>query len=54
MHLQEVFKGRSFNELSEDALSAILMSDRLLMDEGDILDKVTEWATVNSVSTVHI
>lgn len=26
------------------------MSDRLTMDEGDILDKVTEWATVNSVS----
>jgi hypothetical protein len=25
------------------------MSDGLGMDEGDILDKVTEWATVNSV-----
>ena len=30
-------------------MAAILMSDKLEMDEGDILDKVTEWATVNSV-----
>ena len=48
--LQEVFNSRSFNELSDDSLSAILMSDKLRLDEGDILDKVTEWATVNSVS----
>ncbi len=49
-HTEEVFKGRTFNEISEDALVSILMSDRLQMDEGDILDKVTEWVTVNSVS----
>lgn len=48
-HTEEVFNSRSFNELSDDALAAILVSDRLKMDEGDILDKVTEWATVNSV-----
>lgn len=48
-HTEEVFKSRSFNELSDDTLAAILMSDRLGMDESDILDKVTEWATVNSV-----
>lgn len=49
LHTTEVFKSPSFNELSDDALAAILTSDRLKMDECDILDKVTEWATVNSV-----
>ena len=44
-----MFKSQGFNELSEDALSFILQSDRLRMDEEDILNKVTEWATVNSV-----
>lgn len=44
-----MFKSQGFNELSEDALSFILLSDRLKMDEEDILGKVTEWATVNSV-----
>ena len=45
-----MLKSQGFNELSEDALSFILQSDRLRMDEEDILSKVTEWATVNSVS----
>ena len=45
-----VFKSQGFNELSEDALAFILQSDRLKMDEEEILEKVTEWATVNSVS----
>ena len=45
-----MLKNQGFNELSEDALSFILQSDRLRMDEEDILSKVTEWATVNSVS----
>ena len=49
--LQEVFKSRGFNEMSEDALSFVLRSDHLNMDEPDILEKVTEWATVNSVVT---
>ena len=47
---QEVFKSRGFNEMSEDAVAFVLQSDRLRMDEADILEKVTEWATVNSVS----
>ena len=47
---QEVFKSQGFNELSEDTLAFVLQSDRLRMDEEDILGKVTEWATVNSVS----
>ena len=52
---QEVFKSQGFNELSEDALSFVLQSDQLKMDEEDILAKVTEWATVNSVSfVVHL
>ncbi|CAI8026260.1 BTB/POZ domain-containing protein 19 [Geodia barretti] len=46
---EEVFKSQGFNELSEDALSFVLQSDQLQMDEEDILAKVTEWATVNSV-----
>jgi hypothetical protein len=46
---EEVFKSQGFNELSEDALSFVLQSDQLQMDEEDILGKVTEWATVNSV-----
>ena len=50
--VQEVFKSQGFNELSEDALSFVLQSDQLQMDEEDILAKVTEWATVNSVSFV--
>ena len=35
--------------MSEDALAFILKSDGLRMDEIDIVEKVTEWATVNSV-----
>ena len=35
--------------MSEDTLAFILKSDGLRMDEVDILEKVTEWATVNSV-----
>ena len=50
-YVQDVFKSRGFNEMSEDALAFVLKSDRLNMDEADILEKVTEWATVNSVVT---
>lgn len=39
--------------MSEDALITVLQSDNLLLDEADILDKVTEWATVNSVSRLQ-
>ena len=34
--------------MSEDALAFILKSDGLRMDEIDIVEKVTEWATVRS------
>lgn len=36
--------------MSEEAVAFVLQSDQLRMDEADILEKVTEWATVNSVS----
>ena len=39
--------------MSEDALITVLRSDNLLLDEADILDKVREWATVNSVSKLQ-
>ncbi len=45
-----MFKSRGFNEMSEDALAFVLGSDKLRMDETVILEKVLEWATVNSVS----
>ena len=45
-----MFKSRGFNEMSEEAVAFVLHSDKLRMDEADILEKVTEWATVNSVS----
>jgi hypothetical protein len=46
---EPVFKTRGFTELSDDALSFILRSDKLMADEGEILKAVKEWATVNSV-----
>ena len=47
--LQKVFQTKSFHEMSTAALSEILKSDGLDMDEKDILAAVREWATVNSV-----
>jgi len=35
--------------LSEEALALLLQSDKLMMDELEILAAVREWATVNSV-----
>lgn len=35
--------------MSDDALIVVLQSDRLKLDEAEILEKVLEWATVNSV-----
>ncbi|KAL5487219.1 hypothetical protein EMCRGX_G019796 [Ephydatia muelleri] len=46
LNTEEVFKSRGFTEMSEDALAFILKSDGLRMDEIDIVEKVTEWATV--------
>jgi len=45
-----VFKTQGFTEISDEALIYILKSNKLLMDEIDILKKVTEWGTVNAVS----
>ncbi|XP_064606856.1 BTB/POZ domain-containing protein 19-like [Liolophura sinensis] len=44
-----VLKSKSFSELGEEALSAILMRDNLDIDEMDIFLAVKEWANVNSV-----
>ena len=45
-----MFKTQGFTELSDEAISYILKSNKLTMDEVDILKKVTEWGTVNAVS----
>ena len=48
--LQSVFESKGFSEVSADTLSYLLQSDRLTMEEEDILDKVKEWANISSVS----
>ena len=52
-HTAEVLKTKSFHELSETALTLLLQSDNLMMDELEIVTAVKEWATVNSVSFVY-
>jgi len=49
-----VFKTQGFTEVSDEALIYILKSNKLMMDEIDILKKVTEWGTVNAVSRAHV
>ncbi len=49
-----MFKSRGFNEMSDDALTFVLRSDKLRLGEAEILEKVLEWATVNSVSIIII
>ena len=46
-----VFRSKSFHEMSEDAMIEILRSDKLQIDEPEILACIREWATVNSVGT---
>uniref|UniRef100_A0A7M5XFC3 BACK domain-containing protein n=1 Tax=Clytia hemisphaerica TaxID=252671 RepID=A0A7M5XFC3_9CNID len=46
----EIFKTKSFNELSETTLSYILQSDELTMDEYDLMKAIKGWAVVNSVA----
>ena len=46
---EDVFRTKGFHELSEEALALLLQSDKLMMDEVEILAAVREWATVNSV-----
>ncbi|XP_030429808.1 BTB/POZ domain-containing protein 19 [Gopherus evgoodei] len=45
---QEVVQTRSFHELSAAALVAVLRSDRLAIDEPDLIQAVREWAHVSS------
>ncbi|XP_059143058.1 BTB/POZ domain-containing protein 19-like [Physella acuta] len=46
---EEVFKSKSFQEISEDTLVSILRSNRLNMDEVDLYKAVKEWATISAV-----
>ena len=48
---QNVFKSKSFHEMSDAALSVVLKNDNLRVDERDVLNHVRDWATVNSVGT---
>ncbi|XP_071952502.1 BTB/POZ domain-containing protein 19-like [Antedon mediterranea] len=45
---ENVFKTQGFLEMSESAIIEILKSNRLLMDELNILQAVKEWAKINS------
>nr|XP_006822716.1 PREDICTED: BTB/POZ domain-containing protein 19-like [Saccoglossus kowalevskii] len=49
---KSVFKTDGFHEMSDESLSVVLESDRLLLDEMDILSCVKQWALVNS-AVVH-
>ncbi|CAH1243471.1 BTBD3 [Branchiostoma lanceolatum] len=48
-NMSEIVKTKGFHELSDTALAVILQSDRLALDEPDVLEAVRDWATVNSV-----
>lgn len=37
--------------MTDEAMSVVLQSDHLNIDEMEIIEAVREWATVNSVST---
>ncbi|XP_038269710.1 BTB/POZ domain-containing protein 19 isoform X2 [Dermochelys coriacea] len=47
-HTREVVQTRSFHELSGAALVVVLHSDRLAIDEPDLIRAVREWAHVSS------
>ena len=49
-----MFDSKGFNEITEDTLSYLLQSDKLSMEEADILEKVKEWANISSVSQSYI
>ncbi|XP_029474360.1 BTB/POZ domain-containing protein 19-like isoform X3 [Rhinatrema bivittatum] len=51
-HTQEVIRTRSFRELSAPALLCVLQSDRLTVDEVQLIRAVREWAHVNSVERI--
>lgn len=46
-----VFKSNNFVYISEDTLTFILESDKLQVDEKDIVAIVKQWGDVNAVST---
>uniref|UniRef100_A0A8B9ERJ7 BTB domain containing 19 n=1 Tax=Anser cygnoides TaxID=8845 RepID=A0A8B9ERJ7_ANSCY len=48
MILQEVVRTRGFHELSDAVLARVLRSDRLAVDELDLVQAVREWAHVSS------
>ena len=50
--VKAVFASKGFNEMSEETLVFILKSDKLDMEESDILEKVKEWANISSVSSL--
>ncbi|BFZ17104.1 hypothetical protein BsWGS_20143 [Bradybaena similaris] len=45
----DVVKSKSFQEINEDSLVAIIRSSRLTIDEMDLCKAVKDWASVNSV-----
>uniref|UniRef100_A0A8C8RY40 BACK domain-containing protein n=1 Tax=Pelusios castaneus TaxID=367368 RepID=A0A8C8RY40_9SAUR len=51
--LQEVVRTRSFHELSAPALVSVLRSDRLAIDEPDLIRAVRDWAHVSSAVLVR-
>ena len=51
-HTHDIFNSATFKELSAPALSFVLKSNNLKMDEYEIYKAVRSWATINSVSTL--
>lgn len=50
---QAVVRTQGFHELSDVVLARVLRSDRLAVDELDLVQAVREWAHVSSVSATH-
>ncbi|XP_067935690.1 BTB/POZ domain-containing protein 19-like isoform X2 [Watersipora subatra] len=44
-----IFKTKGFHEMTDEAMSVVLQSNHLNIDEIEIIEAVREWATVNSV-----
>lgn len=50
---QAVVRTQGFHELSDAVLVQVLRSDRLAVDELDLVQAVREWAHVSSVSATR-
>lgn len=50
---QAVVRTQGFHELSDVVLAWVLRSDRLAVDELDLVQAVREWAHVSSVSATR-